>query len=109
MYAKEYGSFATFRKDISGRENVYTIPRTGLFSASLNSEILFRGRKPSTQYGAKLALHNTFGDLQYQGLDPNQKERSLKGAAAFFLQLNKYFFILEGGGSASRINAGYRF
>ena len=109
-YSKEYGSFSTFRKDIIGREDFYSIPETGLFSAGLSSEIIFRGRKSSNkQYGLKLGFQNTFGNLLYQGFGVHsEKQRRLEATIAVYIQLNKYFLIMEGS-RGGRINLGYRF
>jgi hypothetical protein len=109
-YSKEYGSFSKFREDIIGRENFYSIPETGLFSAGLSSEIVFRSRKSSDrQYGFKLGFQNTFGNLRYQGFGvQTEKQRSLEASLAIYLQLRKYFLIMEGS-RGGRINFGYRF
>ncbi|MGB4776059.1 MAG: hypothetical protein WBP45_12850 [Daejeonella sp.] len=112
-YSKEFGDFSQFRKDVIGKENFYSIPTTGLFTAGLSSEVIFRGRRSArTQYGFSLNLKNTFGNLKYQGFDylgeREGKAKSLRTSISLYLQLKRYFFILEGSKSG-RLNAGYRF
>lgn len=111
-YANEFGEFSRFRKTIIGREKFYSIPKSGLFTAGLSSEIVFKGKFPDNQFGFRFAVQNTFGDLKYQGSYDTEyeilEEKSVTVSGATYLKLKQYFLIFEIG-NATRINIGYKF
>lgn len=110
-YSKEFGDFSRFRSDIPGRENFYSLPKTGLFSAGLSSELLWR--RTRSRYGFKLNLINTFGSLDYQGYDHTGmnggKARSLNSTIALYFHQKHFFIILEGLDQSGRLNFGFSF
>lgn len=110
-YSKEFGDFARFRRDIPGRENFYSLPKTGLFSAGPSTELLWKQTR--ARYGFKLSLLNTFGSLDYQGYDQTGmnggKARRLNSTIALYFQQKHFFIILEGLDQSGRLNFGFSF
>lgn len=112
-YSKEYGDYAKFRQQTPTTENVFVIPATGLFSAAINTEVIFRaplGRM--IRYGFRLSLKQTFGALNYNGIfnqyNNNKSVSGTTGSIAGYFEMKKYFFIVEAG-DGGRLNIGYKF
>ena len=112
-YSKENGDFAKFRQVMPTTKYVYIIPATGLFSAAINSEMVWT--EPFwkiTRYSLRFSLKQTFGDLRYNEMGNDSYSRNsitgLTASAAGYAEIKNIFFIMEAG-AGGRINIGYKF
>ncbi|TZF82711.1 hypothetical protein FW774_14540 [Pedobacter sp. BS3] len=115
-YNKEFGDYYHYRKSVIGIPDAYSITRSDLFSAGLSSEVIWHTKNSiHTQFGFKLTIGKTFGNLKYKGVGSHNNNDDIiwgngrgSSAFAFFFQLKQFHFIFDQS-TASRFSVGYRF
>ncbi len=122
VYSKELGDYAAFRKQVFGRNDVYSYTNTRLFTAGLTSEVIWHSHNHlDHQYGFRGFAGRTFGsynrplDNEYDG--DTQLLQTVYLSASYFMQIKKIFGTAELSATPSglywfpefRIRIGYRF
>jgi len=101
-YNNESGDYLNYRRSASSLPNIFTDPSSNIFTAGLNSEIIWHNKKdPSIQYGFKLYMGTVFGDHTYVNTNSsntigNFNATTLDGSFSFFFQLKRYFLVFDG-------------
>ncbi len=117
-YSKEFGAYTNFRRAVAGYPGYYSTLNSSLFNVGLTTEIIWHGRSNiENQYGFRVYLGRTFGDLSYltNPISGSSSIYAWNGLYSIFMQLHHMTGKVEiGGGIASivpgaRLTLGYRF